>query len=61
MPSDEQTLRMRALRRVVAGHDIFVWASGILESLEATPPPEHGAVPGSFGGPRSPTSFDVFR
>ena len=61
MPRDERASRMRALRRVVAGHDIFVWASGILESLEATPPPEHGAVPGSFGGPRSLTSFDVFR
>ena len=56
MPADERAFRMRVLRRVVAGHDIFVWASDILQSLEAIPPP----VPGSFGGPRKLSSFDVF-
>jgi trehalose 6-phosphate synthase/phosphatase len=37
MPADERAARMRALRRVVAGRDVFVWASDILESLERTP------------------------
>ena len=36
MKPPERLARMRALRRVVAGHDIFVWASDILESLEQT-------------------------
>jgi trehalose-6-phosphate synthase len=34
MPPDEQRSRMRAMRRVVAGHDVFLWASAILEGLE---------------------------
>jgi trehalose 6-phosphate synthase len=34
MPLDERRPRMRALRRSVAGHDVFLWASDILESLE---------------------------
>jgi len=34
MPADEQRTRMRRMRQVVAGHDVFVWASGILDSLE---------------------------
>jgi trehalose 6-phosphate synthase len=34
MPADEQRMRMRRLRQVVAGQDVFVWASGILDSLE---------------------------
>ena len=38
MPADEQRTRMRRMRRVVAGHDVFVWASDILDSLE------HGRV-----------------
>ena len=37
MPADERAARMRALRRSVAGHDVFLWASDILESLERTP------------------------
>jgi alpha,alpha-trehalose-phosphate synthase [UDP-forming] len=37
MPADERAARMRALRRIVAGHDVFLWASDILESLERTP------------------------
>ena len=36
MKPAERAARMRSLRRVVAGHDIFVWASDILESLEQT-------------------------
>ena len=34
MPAEERTGRMRTLRRTVAGHDVFLWASGILENLE---------------------------
>jgi trehalose 6-phosphate synthase len=36
MPAEERIRRMRALRRVVAGHDVFLWASDILENLERT-------------------------
>ena len=32
--TDERRRRMRALRRIVAGHNVFAWASGILEGLE---------------------------
>jgi trehalose 6-phosphate synthase len=38
MPADERRRRMRAMRRVVAGHDVFVWASNILEGLERIGP-----------------------
>jgi trehalose-6-phosphate synthase len=38
MPPDEQRRRMRAMRRVVAGHDVFAWASDILEGLEQIRP-----------------------
>jgi trehalose 6-phosphate synthase len=34
MPYVERANRMRALRRAVAGHDVFLWASDILEDLE---------------------------
>jgi trehalose-6-phosphate synthase len=34
MTPDERRPRMRALRRTVAGHDVFLWASDILEGLE---------------------------
>jgi alpha,alpha-trehalose-phosphate synthase [UDP-forming] len=48
MPAGERRSRMRAMRRIVAGHDIFVWASDILEGLERiTPPPR--VVRGSDG------------
>ena len=48
MPHDERHRRMRALRRVVAGCDVFRWASNILEGLEhldsgSLPPPPVGA------------------
>ena len=36
MHPGERVARMRSLRRTVAGHDVFVWASDILESLERT-------------------------
>ena len=38
MPLDERQRRMRALRRVVAGRDVFSWASDILEGLERLDP-----------------------
>ena len=40
MPIDERHHRMRAMRRVVAGRNIFDWASHILEGLDpqALPP-----------------------
>jgi alpha,alpha-trehalose-phosphate synthase [UDP-forming] len=34
MPAEERHRRMRHLRRVVAGRDVFSWASDILENLE---------------------------
>jgi len=35
MPPDERKRRMRVMRRVVAGRDVFSWASDILEGLES--------------------------
>ena len=35
MPRAEREARMRAMRRVVAGRDVFGWASDILEGLES--------------------------
>jgi trehalose 6-phosphate synthase len=35
MPDEEQERRMRALRKVVAGRNVFTWASDILEGLES--------------------------
>ena len=35
MPRDERVTRMRAMRRVVAGRNVFGWASDILEGLES--------------------------
>jgi trehalose 6-phosphate synthase len=35
MPREEQTARMRAMRKVVAGRNVFNWASDILEGLES--------------------------
>jgi trehalose-6-phosphate synthase len=38
MPADEARRRMRAMRRTVAGHDVFLWASEILQGLERVAP-----------------------
>jgi trehalose 6-phosphate synthase len=38
MPPEERRMRMRALRRVVAGRDVFLWASDILQGLERVAP-----------------------
>jgi trehalose-6-phosphate synthase len=47
MPADERRTRMRALRRVVAGRNVFGWASDILEGLESLwTRPLHYAVRG---------------
>jgi trehalose 6-phosphate synthase len=35
MPPDERRTRMRAMRRIVAGRNVFSWASDILEGLES--------------------------
>jgi trehalose 6-phosphate synthase len=35
MPIEERRERMRAMRRIVAGRDVFNWASDILEGLES--------------------------
>ena len=35
MPRDERRARMRAMRRTVAGRNVFIWASDILEGLES--------------------------
>ena len=35
MPPDERRARMRSMRRVVAGRNVFGWASDILEGLES--------------------------
>ena len=38
MPLDERQHRMHSLRRIVAGRDVFSWASDILEALESLDP-----------------------
>ena len=35
MPEEEQVVRIRAMRKVVAGRNVFNWASDILEGLES--------------------------
>jgi trehalose 6-phosphate synthase len=35
MPAEERQARMRAMRRTVAGRNVFIWASDILEGLES--------------------------
>ena len=35
MSPEERALRMRAMRRIVAGRNVFSWASDILEGLES--------------------------
>ncbi len=52
MPLDERRRRMRAMRRIVAGRDIFGWASGILEGLEELNPRSLPPVPGLRSGER---------
>ncbi len=35
MPADERRMRMKSMRRVVAGRNVFIWASDILTGLES--------------------------
>jgi len=35
MPAAERARRMRAMRKIVAGRNVFSWASDILEGLES--------------------------
>jgi trehalose 6-phosphate synthase/phosphatase len=35
MPTEEQARRMKSMRKVVAGRNVFNWASDILEGLES--------------------------
>jgi trehalose-6-phosphate synthase len=49
MTPGERMHRMRTLRRLVAGRDVFSWASDILEGLEAHAPDDAG--PGEEGRP----------
>ena len=52
MPRDERRRRMRAMRRVVAGRNVFGWASDILEGLESLwTKPLHYSVRGSEDTP----------
>ena len=46
MPRDERRRRMHAMRRIVAGRDIFGWASDILEGLEQLNPRALPPAPG---------------
>ena len=50
MPVDERRRRMRAMRRIVAGRNIFGWASDILEDLESLNPSALPPVPGRAPG-----------
>ena len=46
MPVDERRRRMRAQRHVVAGHDVFRWASDILGGLDHLDPRSWPPAPG---------------
>ena len=48
MSAEERARRMRVLRRIVAGRNVFAWASDILESLEFGG--VHGAAPAGLAG-----------
>ena len=52
MQAEERSLRMRAMRRIVAGRNVFSWASDILEGLESlwTKPLQYAAR-GPAGAP----------
>ncbi len=61
MPLDERRRRMRAMRRIVAGRDIFGWASDILEGLEQLNPRALPPAPGLRPGPRERPSASRVR
>ena len=37
LPLEERARRMRRMRRVVAGHNVFLWATEILDNLNRIP------------------------
>ncbi len=45
MPQAERRRRMQAMRRIVAGRDVFAWASDILEGLDQTAPARRRFLP----------------
>jgi trehalose-6-phosphate synthase len=57
MPMEERARRMGALRRVVAGRNVFHWASDVLDHLEELP--ERGAVVRAW--PSVPGRLNVLR
>ncbi len=59
MPRDERQRRMRALRRVVAGRDVFSWASDILEELDSLDP--SALPPAPSGAPLTRRRASAFR
>ena len=61
MPLVERRRRMRAMRRIVAGRDIFGWASDILEGLEQLNPRALPPVPGRRPGERERLSVSRVR
>lgn len=59
MPGGERQRRIRAMRRVVTGHNVFLWASDILQGLEqAIPAPRPNRGP---GGTRALSPFPFVR
>ena len=61
MPLAERRRRMHAMRRIVAGRDIFGWASDILEGLEQLDPRALPPVPGKRAGERERLSISRVR
>ena len=61
MPLEERRRRMHAMRRIVAGRDIFGWASDILEGLEQLNPRALPPVPGRRPGERERLSVGRVR
>ena len=61
MPLEERRRRMHAMRRIVAGRDIFGWASDILEGLEQLNPRALPPVPGRRPGERERLSVSRVR
>jgi hypothetical protein len=41
IPEDERRRRMKALRKLVAAHDVYWWANGYLEALASAPERPH--------------------
>ena len=61
MSREEKQRRMRALRRIVAGRNIFGWASDILEGLENLNPRSLPPVPDREPGELERRSVELTR